>query len=460
MINIIKKNKFFLIMLMGFFLSTSYSIYTVNNFDKINLKKNSHLMIRGDLKLVWKEANIFKNDYFVKNKKYFESGLEYNRTYLPSKLLAIYSQISNHEFFEDTEHNRVSVGGKLNYLLFQSLIFYIALFYFYRKLKLFLNNDNLSFYIVSFLSLEPTILQWHSTFWTESIYFTLQILLLSFILDKNISYIKFIKIGTILGLMYFQKTVTIFLFVPIIIYFLLIKLKKKFFYISLLSLTYALFLGFLCLDNYKKTDIAYILPSQTKDAHYLYIIPSILKEINKNFNYSEYKDSIEKDWKNSNDFNENNFKDLYDFYNFKQSTAIRIMLENKIITTKIYIKKILHHSLLNPIQTFYWHEYNKSQYDKEYFLSDDKKKWLLFRIIYSIIFFSIIVLGLLKVFRSSFNIKFHLLILFGIIYYSFMLGWVGNTRYFMPSWIFFSIFFGMGICAIEDIYINYKKKLA
>ena len=61
-----------------------------------------------------------------------------------------------------------------------------------------------------------------------------------------------------------------------------------------------------------------------------------------------------------------------------------------------------------------------------------------------------------KIYTFS-NIKFHLLILFGVIYYSFMLGWVGNTRYFMPSWIFSSIFFGMGFYLIEEIYINYKK---
>ena len=457
MIDIIKKKKIFLILLIGFFLSISYSVYTVNNFDKTIPKKDKNLMISGDIRLIWREADIFKNDYFDKNKKYFDSGLEYTRTYLPSKLLALYSQIFNFKFFEDLEQNRVNEGGKLYYLLFQSIIFYIALFYFYGKLKLFLNNDNLSFYVVSFLSLEPTILQWHSTFWTESIYFTLQILLLSFIVDKKNSYIKFIKIGTVLGLMFYQKTVTIFLVIPIIIYFLLIKLEKKFFYISLLSITYALFLGFLCLDNYKKTGIPHILPLQTKDAHDSYIVPLILEETKKNMTYSEYNNSIKKDWKNSNNFDENNFKDLYNYYNFKQSAAINLMLENKVVTIKIYIKKILHHFLLNPVQTYYWHEYNKSKYEKEYHLSEDKKKWLLFRIIYSTIFFSIIFLGILETFRHSSNIKFHLLILFGVIYYSFMLGWVGNTRYFMPSWIFSSIFFGMGFYLIEEIYINYKK---
>ena len=457
MIYVIKKKKIFLILLIGFLLSISYSIFTVNNFDKINLKKNQNLMVSGDLKLIWKEADIFKKDYFEKNKKYFESGLEYTRTYLPSKLLALYSKIFNFEFFEDPNQNIVTKGGKLKYLLFQSIIFYFALYYFYEKLKLFLNNDHLSFYIVSFLSLEPTILQWHSTFWTESIYFTLQILLLAFIVDIKNTYIKFVKIGAVLGLMFFQKTVTVFLFIPIIIYLLFIKLEKKFYYISLLSITYALFLGFLCLDNYKKTGIPHILPLQTKDAHYLYIVPSILSETNKNIKYSDYKNSIEKNWKNLNSFDENNFKDLYNFYNFRQSTAIKLMLENKFITAKIYIKKTLHHFLLNPVQTYYWHEYNKSKYEKQYYLSEDKKKWLPFRIIYSLIFFSIITLGLLKIFRRTPNIKFYLLILFGIIYYSFMLGWVGNTRYFMPSWIFFSIFFGMGLYALEEIYVNYKK---
>ena len=39
-----------------------------------------------------------------------------------------------------------------------------------------------------------------------------------------------------------------------------------------------------------------------------------------------------------------------------------------------------------------------------------------------------------------------------------MLGWVGNTRYFMPSMIFLSLFFGQGIIAIEKLFNQYIKK--
>ena len=119
---------------------------------------------------------------------------------------------------------------------------------------------------------------------------------------------------------------------------------------------------------------------------------------------------------------------------------------------------ILHHLILNPVQTFYWHEYNKSDYKIEYHLSEDKQKWLFFRIFYSFVIFSIIFFGLLRVLKLSIKLEFYLLILAFIIYYSIMLGWVGNTRYFMPSLIFLSIFFGHGIITIEKLIYKYLEK--
>ena len=125
---------------------------------------------------------------------------------------------------------------------------------------------------------------------------------------------------------------------------------------------------------------------------------------------------------------------------------------------KIYFKKTLHHLLLNPVQTFYWHEYNKNDYKTEYHLSEDKEKWLTFRLFYSFLIFSTMFFGLIRILKFSINLKFHFLILVCVIYYSIMLGWVGNTRYFMPSMIFLSLFFGQGIIAIEKLFNQYIKK--
>jgi hypothetical protein len=109
--------------------------------------------------------------------------------------------------------------------------------------------------------------------------------------------------------------------------------------------------------------------------------------------------------------------------------------------------------MLNPFQVYYWHEYNKSSYKIEYHLSEDKKKWLLFRIIYSSIFYLLIILGVINLINRKKQLNFHIMIFSCVLYYAFMLGWVGNTRYFVPSIILLSIFFGNGIYSI----INFKK---
>ncbi len=450
--------KVYLILILGFFLSLSYSLYNLSEFDKSHPQKKNHPMVRGDINLIWKEAETFKRDYFQYDKSYFNSGIEYTRTYLPSKIIALYSKITNYELYDDFENNVVTEGGKHLYLFFQSILFYISLLFFYTKLKIFTNNEKLSIYIISFLSLEPTILQWHSTFWTESLYFTLQIIFLSILIDANNTHSKFLKLGIIIGFMFFQKTVTIFLIIPVIFYFLINKFDKRIINTFILTFTYLFFLIFLGFNNYKKTGIFYILPLQTKDAHYTLLVPQIFAKKDKFSKYDNYKYLIEKKWKNLNNFDQNNFKDVYKFYKFKQSVAIKEILENKLIVIKIYLKKTLHHLLLNPVQTFYWHEYNKNDYKTEYHLSKDKQKWLTLRFFYSFFIFSIMLFGLIRILKFSINLKFHFLILACLFYYLIMLGWVGNTRYFMPSMIFLSLFFGQGIIAIEKLFNKFLKK--
>ena len=272
-----------------------------------------------------------------------------------------------------------------------------------------------------FLCLEPTILQYHISFWTESIYCSLLIILMTLIISKNSSNLKFIYIGFILGMMYLQKTVSIFLIFPVIFYFFISEKDKKIYKILNIIIIYLFVLIFLGFHNYKKTGIFYVLPIQTKSAHYAYILPQIFEK-NKNISYEEFSNEI---------------------------------LDNKILTTKIYIKIIIHHILLNPVQNYYWHEYNKEKYEIEYHLSEDKKKWIIWRIIYSFIIYLIILIGLIGIIKHNLKLKFHIFLILAVIYYAFMLGWVGNTRYFTPSIIIISIFFGNGINSILNFY---KKK--
>ena len=83
-------NKVLPIILIGILISISFSFY---NIKKFNIDTNNESpMIKGDIMLIWREAESFKND-IKKNKSILSSGIEYTRSYLPSKLLAIYSII-------------------------------------------------------------------------------------------------------------------------------------------------------------------------------------------------------------------------------------------------------------------------------------------------------------------------------------------------------------------------------
>ena len=446
-----KLKSIYLSILIGIFISSFLAIVNLSMFDKLDGEK--HLMIVGDINLIWQEAEELKND-IIEGKNYFESGIEYTRTYLPSKILVIYSSLIGSDLFQDPEKKIVSTGDKFYFLLFQIILYYSSILFFYKALKKFYIEDKIPNIIVLFLCFEPTILQYHISFWTESIYCSLLIILLTLIIDKDSSYSKIILTGFILGLMYLQKTVSIFLFLPVIFYLLISIKQKKIYKVLMLLTVYLSVIIFLGFHNYKKTGIFYILPIQTKDAHYSYILPQIFEKNNNLEKIKDFKSRVENDWKNQHGFDENSFKDFYEFNSFKQKIALREMLNNKLITVQIYIKKIFHHILLNPVQSYYWHEYNKQNYEIEYHLSADKENWLKWRIIYSFFVYAIVFAGFFNIIKYNHKLKFHFFLILILLYYAFMLGWVGNTRYFTPSIIILSIFFGNGIYSI----LNYIKK--
>ena len=221
------------------------------------------------------------------------------------------------------------------------------------------------------------------------------------------------------------------------------------------GLGFAIILTLLGYDNYKKTGIFYVMPLQTKGAHYGYLIVQIYNKKNE-LKLIDQLQKSEEEWKVKNNYSEDNFQSRYDLGNFQQKKAIKIILNNKIITMQIYLKKIIHHAVLNPFQTFYWHKYNqKDYYGIEFHLSKESKKYFIFKIFYSLIFYIILFVGIFSFIKKRNKLDFHLLIFFLVLYLVFMLGWVGNSRYFIPSVVFLSIFFGHGLNYFNKL--RYKK---
>ncbi len=453
---ITQSNKALIIIItLGVTFSILYSLFNLKNFDK-NQDFNNHLMIRGDISFVWQESHEFKED-LLKNHKIIGAGKEYIRTFLPSKILSIFYLIFDEEFYQDYEKKVISLGGKFKFLFFQIIIFYSSLIFFYINLTKYYKDENLSLFTVGFLALDPNIIQWHSTFWTESIFFSLQIILLSQIIKERKSYSNFFIIGILLGITFLQKTVAIFLIFFVVIYLIFNEKEKKILNNLILFVGFVIVLSFLAFDNYKKTGIPYIMPAQTKTAHYVYIAKRIIIENEGNLERLKNEEEI---WKKDNKYNQNNFKSKYEYFNFIQGQAIKVMLNNKIQTTKIYLRNSLSHFILNPLQTYYWHKYNDKLYkNQEFHLSEEAKKYFYIKLFYSLIVYSIIALGLFNIYKNRFKIDFHLLILVFILYFIFMLGWVGNSRYFMPSLIFLSVFFGNGLVQLKKTFskINYNK---
>ena len=140
-----KNDKYLIyIFLIGILISSLYAIYNINKFEKN--EKNGHLMIRGDIDIVWREAYSFKKD-LIEKKNFFGNGIFYTRTFLPSKTVALYSFLLNQDIYENIDNKTFKEGKKLIYLFFQITIFYLSLLYLYKKLLLYYDSKNVSFFI-------------------------------------------------------------------------------------------------------------------------------------------------------------------------------------------------------------------------------------------------------------------------------------------------------------------------
>ena len=250
----ILKRGIFLIIFIGFLISSVTSFLNLKKYDQID--GQPHSMILGDLKLIWIEAEHLKRDLHS-GKNFFRSGIEYDRTYLPSKLIALYSYAVGEKLFENFESKKIQKGGgKLGFLIFQSLLYYFALFFFYKKILDFYNYDHQKcFFITAFLALEPTIIQWHSSFWTESIFLSLQLITLGLIIHKTNNKFFSIILGIFVGLMYLQKTIAMFFIFPVIFYLIISKKKYRIVSIGSLIFGYSIILFFLGYHNLIRSDI-------------------------------------------------------------------------------------------------------------------------------------------------------------------------------------------------------------
>ena len=439
--------KIYILLIFAFILSSITSLILVNKYDRYEVSTDSienHAMIKGDIPDIWIDGQTIKND-LDNGKNYFDSGKEIFRSYLPPRLIVLYSYIFKYELFEDWENKIFNVDkSKVFYLIFQSLFYYICLLFFYKKI---INHYPIKtcFFIILFLALEPTIFFYHSSFHTESIFFTMEVIMLTLLFDNIEKKIKSIAIGILLGLMFMQKLVAIYYIIPITIYYLF-KLKiRAVKHIALIFLFYSSIIFFVGYGNYKRADLFYFMPPSSKITLHLYF-PSIIISNAENIKISKATKLVENDkkkWIESNKINLNLEKDRIVYYDYLQKYSIGVLLKYPLTSIKFITWRTIQTGILNPAYILEFFKYENGT-KKKYYLEEKYKKFNLpMRMFYSLILFGIIIFGFFTS-KKQIKIEHYILLTLSSLYMLGLLGWANNSRYFAPILIYLSIFFGHG----------------
>ena len=468
----IKKNKFIiLIIFLGFIISVFLSVNNLVKYDKNITQDNGgsyHQMIKYDAYRYLSHGNEIKKQ--LKNGlNFFETGREHYTKYLPARIYAAYYYFLDIDLFEDSDETKIKVGNHLPYLVMQSLLYYLAIAFLYTVISKTINQKT-SLFIIIFLCFEPTILQYHSSFWSESIFFSLQILLISLILKRDHSNLSLFFTGIFLTILSFQKEYSIFYIIPVMIYLRLTMNSFKYKKFIYLIIGFFLFQSVLGLNNYKRSGQFYIMTADSKINLHMDLVSKVMNKKFKNdkneFHEIESKAVLQWIYKNSITLN----KELIDheskrftkyrvalseidkikFDNFIRNRTFDYFYEYPMDFIKYIIKSSIHIVLLNPFHIYSDHNFFSGEF---YYLTETHDKLVLYRIIYTLIIYAICLYGLyFMIKKKEYNILIYLF--FSIIYFYGLVSWHGNTRYFMPVVIYLSFFFGYGLIGITD----FKKK--
>ena len=455
---IFSKANIYLIILFSFLISILVSFNYVSKYDEYRFAKDldrmEHPMIKVAVYNQWHQANKLIED--IKNhKNYFESGGDYDE-FLPQRILATFYTLIDEEIFEKDEILKTN-NGKLLYLIIKTLLYYLSLVFLFSKIKS-LYPIKTCFFIILFLSFEPTIFQYHSSFWNESLFFPFQIIMMSLLLSQSTSFLNNLILGLVLGVMYSISSEVFFYFIPIIFYLIFAFQIKSIKPIFAFFTGYCIIMATISFHNFKRVENPYFMTNGSKTALYLYFAPHVLS-IKDNISINEAQKKMQqetKTWLKENDLNlefsndrfitlgrTGNDSDRFLYYNYLSKASLDIIIKNPFSTLNFIFKKNLHTLVVDPffIKNFYKYD---SRGKNQYHNTQIHKKLIPYRIFYTILIYFIAVIGFFYLLKRPKKELIFILVLL-IIYPIFVLGWMGANRYFVPSLIFLSIFFGNGI---------------
>ena len=453
-----------IIILISFIFSLLISNYNLNTYDDffiVDGEPSHHKMIKYDAYRYMSHGAEIKKD-MEDGKSFFESGREHFTKYLPPRIAAAYYYIFDINLFDNFQNKKINLDIHFPYLIIQCLIYYISLFFLYSIISNKLEKK-VCMGIIFFLALEPTIFQYHGTFWTESIFFSIQLIIIGLILNDKVNLKNFFILGIFLSLLSLQKQVAYFYIGPILIYYIFFTEKKKYFNFLSLFIGFFIIQIFVGYNNYLRSGKFYLLTADTKTAVYHNIIEQIVVK-SKNISPKEFKISegkIALKWLKDNqiNFNEDSVdinnsrypfadyrvsimyeKDKIKYDEFFANRTILLLKENSWEATKLILKKSIHVALLNPFHIYSDHNFPSGEI---YYTSETHNKLVPVRIAYTLIIYIISIIGLYNLLRNK-NYKLLSFLILSMIYFYGMVSWHGNTRYFVPVLIYLSFLFGFG----------------
>jgi len=469
---VINNKKIFLLIFFGFLLSVFQNNYNLKYYDKNIIDVDGeyyHQMIKTDALRYLSHGDKIKNQ-LKEGLNFFETGREHYTKYLPPRVYAAYYYLLDINLFSDRDKKIINIGVHLPYLIFQSFLYYVSVVFLFVSISQLINKKT-CFFIVFFLCFEPTIFQYHSSFWSESIFFSLQILLLSLILKKKQTLLNFFIIGIFLALLSFQKEYSIFYIIPIIIYFYITTNNTNYKKYIIMFVGFFLIQSILGYNNYFRSGKFYLMTADSKVNLHNDLVKKViqkkLKISGRSFDILEGKASLKWITENSIDYdnkmleknqepgffdyrNAIDEKNKIEFDNFIRNRSIFYFKKYPGDFIKFAIKSSIHIVLLNP---FHIYSDNNFQSGEVYYKTKTHDKLIPYRIFYSLFIYTLCFYGLASIIKKR-QFPLLLLLIISIIYFYGLVSWHGNTRYFMPVVIYLSFFFGFGVEKITNKKIN------
>jgi len=469
-------NKKFIIILIGIVISLTIALKNLEKFDKIvnnSIGEPKHMMVTSDMRHVWKLAEKFRFNLSNGN-NFFEALPIFDRAFLQPILVGYYYHILGKEIYKKNDKGQLIIktqNSKLGILIIQILLYYLSVYFFIIQFskRFNQNKDYINLIILSFLCFEPTILQWASSFWSESLFLSMLLILFGSIISPTKSKILKLFSGILLGLIYALKAITFFYIFPIILFFLFVY-KKKIFSTLIFISGFILVISLIGLNHHQKTGNFYIMSSKHSFySYYHYFAAQIFSDRNKisSMEAMEKLDDLENTWRDKNNITiyypiENtDIDDLIKNTQYRNKFFLNEIKQNPLYFIKLYLKRIVAMCILSPSMVYDGYTIDKGSPEaknnaKEYFNKNLKRN-----IFYSLLIYFFILIGfknfVLKILKSKkvdFYDKFLILNILSILYFVSIAGLWGYPRYFTPCLINISFFFANGL---NDFLSRLKK---